>query len=86
MNTKRDLKVSIRNYRELQNLKEEILLINLCLLSNEELEDFELLKFKILEELIFTEMDIRNFKGISLDGIHEKLNTLYRKSIGDSHE
>lgn len=86
MNSSKDLSLSLKNYKELLSLKVEILFINLCTFNNDEIDDYELLKFKILEELIFTEMDIRDIKGITLDETHEKLNTLYKKSIGDRYE
>lgn len=86
MNSKSSINKSRDAYKELIKLKEKVININLKELSSQQLEELELLKFKLLEEIIFTKMDLRDLMGLPSNNLFEKLDLLYSGNTGNYYE
>ena len=70
-------------YRDLILLKEEIIKFSLIGLSPEEIEIFDYIKFRVLEELYLVELDIKEKNGLDTKNIKGKLESLYAANGGD---
>ncbi len=70
-------------YKDLIELKEEIINVSLISLTMEEIEVLDFIRFKTLEELYLVELDIREKDGLDTKIIQEKLESLYIANGGD---
>ncbi|NMA58588.1 hypothetical protein [Clostridium cochlearium] len=70
-------------YRDLILLKEEIIKFSLIGLLPEEIEIFDYIKFRALEELYLVELDIKEKNGLDTKNIKGKLESLYAANGGD---
>lgn len=70
-------------YRDLILLKEGIIKFSLIGLSLEEIEIFDFIKFRVLEELYLIELDIKEKNGLDTKTIQGKLENLYAINGGD---
>jgi hypothetical protein len=70
-------------YRDLILLKEGIIKFSLIGLSPEEIEIFDYIKFRVLEELYLLELDIKEKSGLDTTTIQGKLENLYAVNGGD---
>lgn len=70
-------------YKDLILLKEEIIKFSLIGLSLEEIEIFDFIKFRVLEELYLIELDIKEKNGLDTKTIQGKLENLYAINGGD---
>lgn len=64
-------------YKDLINLKEEIIKFGLVGLTNSEIEELDYIRFRVLEELYLVEIDIRHQYGIDTEKTEKELKSLY---------
>lgn len=72
-------------YMGLVTLKDVILNTNLMNLKTEEIEEFDLIRFKTLELLYMTEIELKISKGINIKSVEEKIEELYMKNGGNDN-
>lgn len=71
------------NYRKLVDFKSCVLNVSLIGLDEMELEELDIIRFKVLEGLLLMEMDLRDMKGLSIQETYAKLKNLYEINGGN---